>query len=337
MTPPVEPRAFIAWCRENRPSGESVCRLMELADTTTYARHPHDETLRLCDMAELRLDLADARAQVEDWKRMHALGEVSERQAIAHFTAQVATLESSLSASRAALRGAEEQLRAEVAERKRVKVHIGASALTRDLVWCECSRGLSRTGNWKFCPKCGHEIDQDSYQAACAEAEKNGACIQAKKFLEPDLVEPGRTVFWSLVDVIAKTVPAESLPAAVAGQPPCNRCGCPALNHCGTGCLSGSRTSSACTCPLTLTQVIAQGALDSGPPQANCQQQLATAREWLREMIAAAHCIRHWHNTGRNDEGMVVSSEHVFKLWEVRDRIEGLAALSPSTGEAQGE
>lgn len=30
------------------------------------------------------------------------------------------------------------------------------------------------------------------------------ACKAAKKYLEPDLVEPGRTVFWSLVNAIAK-------------------------------------------------------------------------------------------------------------------------------------
>jgi hypothetical protein len=30
------------------------------------------------------------------------------------------------------------------------------------------------------------------------------ACKQAKKYLEPDLVEPGRTVFWNLVAAIAK-------------------------------------------------------------------------------------------------------------------------------------
>jgi hypothetical protein len=28
------------------------------------------------------------------------------------------------------------------------------------------------------------------------------ACKEAKKYLEPDLVEPGRTVFWRLVDSI---------------------------------------------------------------------------------------------------------------------------------------
>ena len=30
------------------------------------------------------------------------------------------------------------------------------------------------------------------------------ACRQAKKYLEPNLVEPGRTVFWNLVSAIAK-------------------------------------------------------------------------------------------------------------------------------------
>jgi hypothetical protein len=30
------------------------------------------------------------------------------------------------------------------------------------------------------------------------------ACRTAKRYLEPDLVEPGRTVFWSLVAAIAK-------------------------------------------------------------------------------------------------------------------------------------
>ena len=30
------------------------------------------------------------------------------------------------------------------------------------------------------------------------------ACKAAKKFLEPDLVEPGRAVFWNLVEAIKK-------------------------------------------------------------------------------------------------------------------------------------
>lgn len=56
-----------------------------------------------------------------------------------------------------------------------IKVTIGKSALTRDLVWCECGRGLSRNGKWEFCPKCGSRIDQESYALACTEAERNGA------------------------------------------------------------------------------------------------------------------------------------------------------------------
>lgn len=55
------------------------------------------------------------------------------------------------------------------------KVHIGTSILSRDLVWCDCGRGLSRNGTWLFCPKCGAEIDQESYTAACAEAARYGA------------------------------------------------------------------------------------------------------------------------------------------------------------------
>lgn len=59
-----------------------------------------------------------------------------------------------------------------------VKVTIGTSVLTRDLVWCGgCRRGLSRTGNWHHCPQCGGQIDQDSYRLACLEAERHGGNI----------------------------------------------------------------------------------------------------------------------------------------------------------------
>ena len=34
----------------------------------------------------------------------------------------------------------------------------------------------------------------------------------------------------------------------------------------------------------------------------------------LAELVEAAECIRHWHDSG--NEGMVVSAEHVRKLWE---------------------
>lgn len=38
------------------------------------------------------------------------------------------------------------------------------------------------------------------------------ACQAAKKYLEPDLVEPGRTVFWKLVAAIEKAVPIAHSP-----------------------------------------------------------------------------------------------------------------------------
>lgn len=55
------------------------------------------------------------------------------------------------------------------------KVHIGTSCLTKDLVWCDCGRGLTLTGKWLFCPECGAEIDQASYLEAIKEAKLNGA------------------------------------------------------------------------------------------------------------------------------------------------------------------
>ncbi len=41
---------------------------------------------------------------------------------------------------------------------------------------------------------------------------------------------------------------------------------------------------------------------------------------------AAAECIRHWHDSGRNDEGMVVSSEHVRLLWEASEKTQAAIA-----------
>lgn len=58
-------------------------------------------------------------------------------------------------------------------ERPDVKVHVGTSALSRDLVWCECGRGLSTRGFWHFCPRCGGKIDQDSYRSSCEQAERD--------------------------------------------------------------------------------------------------------------------------------------------------------------------
>lgn len=47
-------------------------------------------------------------------------------------------------------------------------------------------------------------------------------------------------------------------------------------------------------------------------------------RPTLLNVAEAASCIRHWHNTGRNDEGMVVSSEHVRKLWDALAELEAI-------------
>lgn len=41
-------------------------------------------------------------------------------------------------------------------------------------------------------------------------------------------------------------------------------------------------------------------------------------RKELKAFIAvakAAQCIRHWHDTGRDNEGMIVSAEKVRDLW----------------------
>lgn len=42
------------------------------------------------------------------------------------------------------------------------------------------------------------------------------------------------------------------------------------------------------------------------------------------ELFDKAACIQHWHNTGKNDEGMVVSSEGVYELWKVLDKYRDL-------------
>lgn len=38
------------------------------------------------------------------------------------------------------------------------------------------------------------------------------------------------------------------------------------------------------------------------------------------EVFDKAACIQHWHNTGKNDEGMVVSSKHVYELWDILEK-----------------
>ncbi len=36
----------------------------------------------------------------------------------------------------------------------------------------------------------------------------------------------------------------------------------------------------------------------------------------LNAVLAAARYIHHWHDWGRDNEGMVVSSSHVHALWD---------------------
>lgn len=45
----------------------------------------------------------------------------------------------------------------------------------------------------------------------------------------------------------------------------------------------------------------------------------AALREELEKLISAAEKIRHWHNTGRNDEGTVISSKSFFGLHDSAD------------------
>ena len=45
--------------------------------------------------------------------------------------------------------------------------------------------------------------------------------------------------------------------------------------------------------------------------------------ELMGEVVDAAKCIRHWHDSGK--EGMVVSNEHVFKLWKALNNLEANA------------
>jgi hypothetical protein len=67
-----------------------------------------------------------------------------------------------------------ETTRCDSCPRRNVQVHVGDSVLTQDLVWCECGRGISVNGKWLFCPFCGGEIDQSTYEQAAALAIARG-------------------------------------------------------------------------------------------------------------------------------------------------------------------
>ena len=57
--------------------------------------------------------------------------------------------------------------------------------------------------------------------------------------------------------------------------------------------------------------------------KAALESQLAEARN----VIEAARCIRHWHDTGRNGEGMIVSAEKVRELWNALEKFDAAGAL----------
>ena len=57
--------------------------------------------------------------------------------------------------------------------------------------------------------------------------------------------------------------------------------------------------------------------------QNNADLQKAEAKigilyQTLEDLLNAADCIRHWHDAMPDNSGMVVSAEHVRKLWEVK-------------------
>lgn len=60
---------------------------------------------------------------------------------------------------------------------------------------------------------------------------------------------------------------------------------------------------------------IAELAKWAGPAYAEETYALAEEVRDLREVLKAARCIRHWHDS--DNDGMVVSGEHVRNLWGV--------------------
>ena len=65
-------------------------------------------------------------------------------------------------------------------------------------------------GDWEVLPPLGESgpvaicSSRENDRLIAAAPDLLEACKAAKKFLEPDLVEPGRTVFWNLVEAIKK-------------------------------------------------------------------------------------------------------------------------------------
>lgn len=55
-----------------------------------------------------------------------------------------------------------------------------------------------------------------------------------------------------------------------------------------------------------------------------------------REVVDAARCIRHWHDT--HNGGMIVSGSHVFALWDALDKYDAaLAKPEPADGSPESQ
>jgi hypothetical protein len=68
-------------------------------------------------------------------------------------------------------------------------------------------------------------------------------------------------------------------------------------------------------------------AMNSLPALLECASQ-------LEKLTEAASCIRHWHDAMADGSGMVVSAEHVRKLWDATEQARAaLQALAEGGGE----
>jgi hypothetical protein len=68
--------------------------------------------------------------------------------------------------------------------------------------------------------------------------------------------------------------------------------------------------------------------------QADLAASLRDVQENMHELIKVAKCIHHWHDWGKNNEGMVVDSDQVLKLWNQTAKAEkSLARLNRHTKE----
>ena len=70
-------------------------------------------------------------------------------------------------------------------------------------------------------------------------------------------------------------------------------------------------------------------------PEPTDAPQAAPAQPQITALIEAAKKIKHWHDWGKDNEGMVVSSESVFELWKARDALTAILPAPPSAGTEQ--